>query len=198
MSAPDSGQRAEDYSHLSARGQALVARFRDAVVARVATGGPDSVLEVGCGQGWLLARIAETLPDTALHGLDVRADAIEYAARLVPEASLTVGDGASLPYPDRSFAVVVCSQVIEHVEDPVRVLAEIRRVGKGHAVISVPHEPWFWAANLARGKYLPTLGNCPGHIHHYTSRSLARLLRTQFSSAEVSTSFPWLVADVVW
>jgi ubiquinone/menaquinone biosynthesis C-methylase UbiE len=203
MSAPESGRSknapaAEDYSHLSPRGQALVGRFRETVVGLVADGSPGSVLEVGCGQGWLLALIADALPDAVLAGLDIRPEAIEYARGLVPLADLTVGDGVRLPYADGSFEVVVCSEVLEHVDEPHRVLAEIRRVGSGRAVISVPHEPWFWGANLVRGKYLATLGNCPGHIQHFTRGALARVLRRHFSEVTVSTSLPWLIADVRW
>lgn len=188
----------EDYSHLPKPGRALAARLREAVVTRTAEGDPASVLEVGCGQGWLLALIADALPDATLDGLDVRADAIELAREVAPRARMVVGDAAALPYDDASFDVVVCSEVLEHVDDPARVLAEIRRVGRGRAVISVPHEPWFWGANLARGKYLATFGNFPGHVHHFTARSLRRLLAGSYESAEVSSSFPWLVADVRW
>jgi len=190
--------RPEDYSHLPRPGRALAARLREAVVTRAAEGSPARVLEVGCGQGWLLALIADALPDAALDGLDVRADAIELAREVAPRARVVVGDAAALPYGDASFDVVVCSEVLEHVDDPARVLAEIRRVGRGHAVISVPHEPWFWSANLLRGKYLRTLGNFPGHLHHFTARSLRRLLAERYESVELSSPFPWLVADVRW
>lgn len=190
--------RIEDYSHLPASGRALVARFRAAVVRLVTRDDPHSVLEVGCGQGWLLAQIADALPLASLAGIDIREDAVRYARSLVPQAALVVGDGAALPYDDASFDAVVCSEVLEHVHEPDRVLAEIKRVGRGHAVISVPHEPWFWGANLVRGKHLSTLGNCPGHIHHFSARSLERLLRRHYDSVTVSCSFPWLIADVTW
>ena len=189
-------QRAEDYSHLSSTGQGLVARFRERLVERAAAGSPGSVLEVGCGQGWLTRQLLEALPDARVVGLDIREDAIAFARELVPGAEFLVATGEQLPFGDASFDLVVCSEVLEHVDDPRVVLDEIRRVWRGHAVISVPHEPWFWGANLARGKYLRTLGNCPGHIHHWSGRGFERLLRERFDTVDVTTSFPWLVADV--
>ncbi|MHB1342585.1 MAG: class I SAM-dependent methyltransferase [Coriobacteriia bacterium] len=185
----------EDYSHLSETGQRLVSRFRERVVRLVVDAQPTTVLEVGCGQGWLLRDIATALPGVALTGIDIRTETIEFARTLVPTATLLVGDGARLPFPDTSFDVVVCSEVLEHVEDPDTVLQEMVRVGRGHDVLSVPHEPWFWAANLVRGKYLSTLGNCPGHIHHWSSRGFRHLLEAAYRDVRVETRFPWLIAS---
>lgn len=189
----DTTTRVEDYSHLSATGQRLVRRFRDRVVALVESHDPACVLEVGCGQGWLLADIRDRLDGIALTGVDIRPDAIEFARSLVPEAHLFVADAHQLEFEDDTFDVVVCSEVLEHVERPSEVLAELIRVSKGPVIVSVPHEPWFWLANLLRGKYLSTAGNCPGHIHHWTGVGLRRLLSHDGATATVSASFPWLI-----
>lgn len=196
MSQQTPKRAAEDYSHLSQTGQGLVVKFRAHVVARIAEERPATILEVGCGQGWLLKLIAEALPDAELSGLDIRPEVIEFARTMVPQATLSVGDGHVLPYDDAAFDLVVCSQVLEHVDDPTSVLAEIDRVGRGVAVISVPHEPWFWGANLIRGKYLSTFGNCPGHIHHWGAAGFRRLLSAHYTDVTVATSFPWLIAKV--
>ncbi len=193
----DSGApRVEDYSHLSGRGQRLVRGFRDRVVALVVAVKPARVLEVGCGQGWLLRDIADVLPDVQLTGIDIRPDTIEFARSLVPDADLRVVDAGALPFADDEFDLVVCSEVLEHVDDPAAVLLEIDRVGRGRSVISVPDEPLFWIANLVRGKHLRTFGNCPGHIHHWSRRGFGRLLRGNGGEVAVERSVPWLVASV--
>lgn len=195
MSSTDN-PRVEDYSHLSDRGQRLVREFRAQVVALVVQAAPTRLLEVGCGQGWLLRDIAAALPDIRLTGIDIRPEAIEFARSLVPDADLRVVDAGSLPFSDHEFDLVVCSEVLEHVDDPKAVLREIDRVSRGRSVVSVPDEPLFWTANLLRGKYLSTWGNCPGHIHHWSRRGLERLLRSGGGAVNVSRSVPWLIAKV--
>ncbi|MDH4140213.1 MAG: class I SAM-dependent methyltransferase [Coriobacteriia bacterium] len=190
--------RPEDYSHLSERGQALVDRFRSRVVDFADSDSPKRLLEVGCGQGWLLSELQRALPQASISGIDIREEAIEYARTLAPQADLRVADAVALPFGDSDYDLVVCSEVLEHVADPARVIDEIKRVGSGHAVFSVPYEPWFWAANLARGKYFKSLGNCPGHIHHFTRGRFERLLARHYTDVEVVSSFPWLIADVRW
>jgi len=54
----------------------------------------------------------------------------------------------SLSYGDRSFDIVLCSQVLEHVADPVRAIAELKRVAKKKLIISVPNEPYFTLARF--------------------------------------------------
>ncbi len=186
----------EDYSHLSQRGQALVSAFRTALVDRVAAYAPTRILEVGCGQGWVAEEILRRLTDATYTGVDIREDAVAFARDLVPTATFLVGDAQNLDFDDGEFDLIVCAEVLEHVSDPAKALAEMKRVSTGTGVYSVPHEPWFWLANLARGKYLRTFGNFPGHIHHWSDRGFRHLLYNHYTRVEVSRSFPWLIADV--
>ena len=188
-------QQVEDYSHLSARGQALVAAFRTALVGHVIAARPRSILEVGCGQGWLAREVLNSLDGIAYQGIDIREDAVSFARDLVPEAEFMTGDAERLPFGDSSFDLIVCAEVLEHLPDPNISLAEIVRVGTGWDVFSVPHEPWFWLANLARGKYLATFGNHPDHVQHWSSGGLRRMLQTRYETVTVTKSFPWLIAE---
>jgi 2-polyprenyl-3-methyl-5-hydroxy-6-metoxy-1,4-benzoquinol methylase len=197
MTVPsENSPRIEDYSHLSPTGRRLVADFRRRVVGLAVAEAPSSVLEVGCGQGWLLRDLAGALPGALVAGIDVREDAVSHARRLLPSAEVLVATAEHLPFGDHEFDLVVCSEVLEHVRDPREVLAEIDRVGRGVSVLSVPDEPWFWLANLARGKHLRTLGNFPGHIHHWSRAGFVRLLSRGGGAVTVTRSFPWLVARV--
>ena len=97
------------------------------------------VLEVGCGAGNILERIS----DCELHGLDISDYILEKARRrLGVRATVVKGDAEALPFEDQTFDRVYCSEVLEHVLDPGKVLAEMRRVVKnnGVAVASIPNE----------------------------------------------------------
>jgi len=88
------------------------------------------LLDVGCGIGLVsepLARLgyAVTGIDPSPHSLEL---ARERAARAGLAIGYRVGRGEDLPYPDASFEVVTCCDVLEHVEDLPRVLSELARV----------------------------------------------------------------------
>lgn len=101
----------------------------------------DDVLDVGCGSGNLLA----ALSGNRVVGLDLcdtlLDKAKERAAGLI-HIQIIKGGAEFLPFPDRSFDRIVCSEVLEHVLDPRAVLDEIYRVARPGArvVITIPNE----------------------------------------------------------
>ncbi len=65
------------------------------------------------------------------------------------------------------------------------------RVAARHLIVSVPHEPLWRILNVARGAYLPQLGNTPGHINHWTRRGFVSLLAEHGEVTVVRSPFPW-------
>jgi len=104
-------------------------------------------------------------------------------------------DIARLPFPDDSFDLVLGIEVLEHVPDPAAALTELSRVARGNLVLSVPREPIWRVANMARGKYIPQLGNTPGHINHWSRRSFATLVGRHFQTTAVRAPFPWTMVS---
>lgn len=145
------------------------------------------VLEVGCGAG----NILEQISDCELHGIDISPYILEKARRrLGVRATIAKGDAEDLPFEDQTFDRVYCSEVLEHVLDPGKVLAEMRRVTKnnGVAVASVPNEDLinrlkevvFKTGPLARivlqtGEGYESVENMEDHWHlHEFDRELLR------------------------
>jgi ubiquinone/menaquinone biosynthesis C-methylase UbiE len=99
------------------------------------------LLEVGCGAG----NILEKAPPGNLFGVDISAFILAKARRRVSkEADLFQADAQNLPFKDRVFKQVICSEVLEHLLDPSTSLQEIARIltHQGIAIISVPNELW--------------------------------------------------------
>jgi ubiquinone/menaquinone biosynthesis C-methylase UbiE len=99
----------------------------------------DNLLEVGCGGGHVL----QQFPQARRTGIDLSANMLRRAgARLNGTVQLLRGSAERLPFPDRFFDVVLCTEVLEHVKDPAVVIAELIRVAKPNArvVVSIPNE----------------------------------------------------------
>ncbi len=123
----------------------LVARREQATLALLgACGllplGALRILEVGCGHGGELQRLAAWGADpTKLHGIDLLADRVADARTRLPEASIQVADARQLPYPDGSFDLAMQVTLFSSILDPdirAEAAAQLRRVVRpgGHVL----------------------------------------------------------------
>jgi SAM-dependent methyltransferase len=168
----------------------LMAGFFNALDAALPASAPRSILEVGVGEAEVASRVRQRYPDARFVGIDLPDDELaqHWSAR---DVSGTFADIARLPFPDASFDLVLAIEVLEHVPDPAAALQELSRLATGDLVLSVPREPIWRVANLARGKYLGDLGNTPGHVNHWSKRRFAALVSERFTLRSVASPFPW-------
>lgn len=171
--------------------QFLIRRFYTVLLTELQNVHSDSILDVGCGEGFTLERIRVAGIARTLEGIEVRSDAIEIGRALYPELTLRQGSIYELPYADASFDTVLCSEVLEHLEHPEEALAELTRVARRHCIISVPNEPFFQLANFLRGKNLARWGNDIEHLQHWTTKGIANLVGRFCKIRTVRTPFPW-------
>lgn len=130
-----------------------------------------AAIDIGCGDGAVIAEMAERGVAARYVGVDISASAIEMASvRHAPGADFRVFDGEVVPFPDKAFDIAILSHVVEHLEDPRALLQEARRVGK-RVLVEVPCEH---TLRLSRD-YHPTP---VGHINFYTPVTIRRLLQT--------------------
>jgi len=165
-------------------------RMLDELLARA---DPDSLLDVGCGEGVLVHRWAERLPDARLVGIDLQEESIQagWSAHQAPNLEYRTMRDVDLPFAENEFDLASAIEVLEHVPDPQHTLAEMARCARRHLLVSVPREPLWRALNLARGAYWSELGNTPGHLNHWSTRSFVRLLSRHGEIVEVRSPFPW-------
>jgi 2-polyprenyl-3-methyl-5-hydroxy-6-metoxy-1,4-benzoquinol methylase len=151
------------------------------------------VLDVGCGEGVLVQRWAERLVDGRVVGVDLEEDSIQagWAEHAAPNLEYRVVETAELPFAANEFDLASAIEVLEHVPDPERTLAEMARCARSHLLVSVPREPLWRALNMARGAYWSSLGNTPGHLNHWSRRSFVALLARHGEVVRVRSPFPW-------
>ena len=112
-----------------------------------------------------------------------------------PESRAQVlGSVYTLPFADRSFDVVTCLEVLEHLNDPRAAAEELQRVARKAVVLSVPYEPYFRIGNVLRGHYVTRLGNHPEHVQHWNLRSFGAFLTPSFRQVRLIEAFPWIIA----
>jgi 2-polyprenyl-3-methyl-5-hydroxy-6-metoxy-1,4-benzoquinol methylase len=165
-------------------------RELDALIERT---GAREAHEVGCGEGELAMRLAAR--GIAVRGSDVSAEVIAEARDRAKAAGLEVPFKAAsitdLEAGADDAELIVCCEVLEHLEDPVRGLAILRSLARPWLIVSVPREPLWRALNLARGAYVRQLGNTPGHLNHWSRRSFVDLLGRHGEVTELRSPLPW-------
>jgi ubiquinone/menaquinone biosynthesis C-methylase UbiE len=171
----------------------LMAGFERTLDELFAQAAPASVLDVGCGEGVLTEQWADRIAPGRIVGIDLEDPklAAEWVGRQRPNLTFAPMEVERLEFADGEFELVAATEVLEHVTEPERALAEMARVAGRHLLVSVPHEPLWRALNMARGAYLRQLGNTPGHLNHWTRRSFVSLLGRYGEVAEVRAPFPW-------
>ena len=156
--------------------------------------GARTLLEVGCGAGYSTERLAPMVPGGCKFlACDVGPTLVSAAKARNPGVSVSRQSVYSLALPDKSVDVVVMLEVMEHLDDPARALAELDRVTRRHVIVSTPREPIWRALNFMRGKYMRDLGNTPGHLQHWSSRGLQRFMRTRFDVQAMRQPLPWTI-----
>jgi 2-polyprenyl-3-methyl-5-hydroxy-6-metoxy-1,4-benzoquinol methylase len=178
--------------------RALVRHFDRSLDELWAVAAPSSMIDVGCGEGVLTEHWARRLEDGRVVGVDLVPDLLtaEWKSRARANLEFRGGDASSLQFADAEFDLAAATEVLEHVDDPGRVLGELARIARRYLLVSVPREPLWRALNLARGAYIGSLGNTPGHVNHWTRNGFVELIGSYGFVRAVRSPPPWTVALV--
>lgn len=197
MSAGDAGGNVYDkYGTSNPIARRLMAGFMDQLDELVERTGATEAHEVGCGEGELAIRLARR--GIRARGTDAFPQVLEEARERARIAGVEI-DFEATPVeelePARHGAeLIVCCEVLEHLQDPGRALEILAGLARPWLIASVPWEPLWRALNLARLSYVGDLGNTPGHLNHWSKRDFVRFLAYRFEVVEVRNPTPWTMA----
>jgi len=169
----------------------IIERQRVKAICKLArASNKDSVLEIGCEQGVLLEKFLNT---KRVIGVDISQMALKDAKRrLGAKAKLIQADAEKqLKIPGDLFEIIICSQMLEHVKSPKKVINNIWRLAKnnGRIIMSVPNELHL----LKMKNILKSLGLLqwlfPGieekvsewHLQVFTDKKFRKLIKNKFT-----------------
>ena len=159
---------------------------------------PESALDVGCGEGVVTQRFAERLGSGRVVGVDLDDPKLraEWEKRERPNLEFHALAGAELPFTKNEFDIACAIEVLEHVPDPERTLADMVRVARSHVLVSVPREPLWRVVNMLRGAYVRDFGNTPGHVNHWSRGAFLDFVNRHGQIAAIRSPFPWTMVLV--
>ena len=107
----------------------LMANFERTLDELLARAAPRSLLDVGCGEGVLVHRWALSMPDRRVVGIDLEEESIQagWAERQAANLEYRTMPADDLPFATGEFDLATAIEVLEHVPDPERTLAEMAR-----------------------------------------------------------------------
>jgi len=147
-----------------------------------------SLLEVGCGNGYVLAALAATRPHLRVAGSDLSDAGLRHARARLPHATFVRADVRTLPF-DAEFDVAGAFDVLEHVAEDEAALAAIHRALRpgGGLIVTVPQHRRLWSET----------DRFSGHERRYERRELVAKLEAAGFRVRMTTSFVTLLLPVM-
>ena len=153
----------------------------------------ESVFEAGCGNGYVTEFMKRQHPNAAISAMDINEEKLSFAKARVKNVKFSTGTIYDIPHKDNSFDLVVSTQVLEHLDNPLDALKELARISKRYIIFSVPNEPLYRLSNVARFKHIFAFGNTPGHIQHWNKEKIRALANEVCDVRAVQTPFPYTI-----
>lgn len=139
-----------------------------------------SMLEIGCGTGFVLSGLAQHRPGMIFFGAEAYPSGLKHAQKRVPKAEFAQMDACQIPFSEE-FDVIGAFDVLEHIQDDKKALQEINKalMPEGGMIITVPQHPWLWTKTDERG----------GHKRRYTRAEMRKKAEAAGFHVLMMTSF---------
>jgi 2-polyprenyl-3-methyl-5-hydroxy-6-metoxy-1,4-benzoquinol methylase len=190
------GNRYDKYGSKNILVKRVMKGFSSALADLIEIASPEEIHDIGCGEGFWVFRWIEQ--GYSARGCDFSSTIIEIARsnakkRGVSPDFFSIKNIYELNEDNDKADLVVCCEVLEHLEDPEAALNVLQKVVSRYIILSVPREPLWRLLNMARASYLTEWGNTPGHIQHWSLRNFITLIDNYFEIIEIRTPLPWTI-----
>ena len=174
----------------------MVRNFENVIKSSAMTKSPKSVHEIGCGEGKLAAQLSMLPGIESFRATDFSTEVIALAKELYADKGINFIAKSiyELDRNDDSADLIICCEVLEHLDAPRDALECISHLKADMFIFSVPREPLWRALNLFRGKYIFDFGNTPGHIQHWSRRDFVKTLSDFFRIRTIHSTFAPVLA----
>jgi ubiquinone/menaquinone biosynthesis C-methylase UbiE len=126
-------------------------------------GDTKTIVDIGCGKGFLLDRIHKVRSEAVLFGLDIE-NQLKY-----PGIHFIKGSINHLPFPDNHFDVVLCSHTIEHIIQLSEAIKELVRVTRNRLIVVTPCQRYFYYTIDGHLHFFHKAGPL---LHHFPLKNL--------------------------
>jgi len=126
------------------------------------------ILDVGCGTGETLSFLKTIFPKAELYGIDTSSQAIKYT-KSRGHQNVKKANALNLPFDDGFFDATLILDVMEHIDDDLKVIKEAKRILRrnGRIIITAPALPFIWCEHDTN----------QGHKRRYTRRRIIKLAK---------------------
>ena len=121
-------------------------------IMKICSSNTQSVLDAGCGKGYLLNLLAKNNPGKELYGLD-----FVDANPGIKQYTYIQGEVTNLPFNDDSIDTVICAHTIEHIIDLKKAIEELKRVARHTLIIVTPRQKYFYYTLDEHVNFFPTI-----------------------------------------
>ena len=152
----------------------------------------DYILDVGCGNGYFTYYLEQVGPTIGL----------DYAAAMLnlnPVAALVQGSAFELPFPEASFDLVFCSNLLHHLPSPVKAISEMKRTSKKYVALSEPNRnnPAMLALGLVKAEERGSLRFTPFYLRSLAQQAGLYVIDCQTIGFVTPTRMPRMVAKIL-
>jgi len=148
----------------------------------------ETLVEIGCGTGYVLSGLRKALPRLRLAGSEIQVEGLPFAAERIPDAEFWQMDACAIPFRDE-FDIVTAFDVIEHIDDDATALQEMVAATRpgGGVIVTVPQHPFLWSQ----------VDTDACHRRRYRADELRRLMEEAGLKVVYRTSFVSLLLPLL-